>query len=153
MFRRGDNHPRAIIKKTKINGKGKVVNAKLHLYKAGDNTRDDIILFEPNPNPRNKGTPGAFYKAIKNDDPANMYRNPETDKWKISRDGKRKMRQRVRERDKERKKQERQRKLNQKKKQAYQSGAQKLRLPRLCKVIKSLFHHKNKKRKKKGKEV
>ena len=72
--------------------------------------------------------------------------------WEVPKDGIDKMVVRMKEKEAEEIQQERRRKENKKKKQAYQSGALKPRLPRLCKHmcrhIESFFRRKFKRREK-----
>ena len=152
VYRKGDIHPRCMIGKRHRNHETKIVNAKLHLYKKGDEERKDVILFSRNPNPDFKEIPGAFYKSLKNDRRENLVYDSSLMTWEVPKDGIDKMVVRMKEKEAEEIQQEKRRKENKKKKQAYQSGALKPRLPRLCKHmcrhIESFFRRKFKGRKK-----
>lgn len=149
VFYTSDIHPRVMLKKTKVQSRKRTTTAKLHLAKSASEKRKDVVYFYPNPNPKIHKLPGAYYSKLKNDNPNDLIENTELNKWKISSEGKKKMRESLKEKERMRKtmekKKQAKKKQRAKKKQAYPAKDQTPRRLRLCKLIKSLFRKKGKK--------
>lgn len=97
-YKGNERHPRVMIAKKKTEKGKRIVNAKLHLTKDGE-TEDEskFIYFSPNPNPEITDRDGAFYRHIRYDDPNLFVTNDEFKKWKVSKDGRKKMKFRYKE--------------------------------------------------------
>ena len=134
-----------MIRKRKVNGKNKISNAELHQPKDENEARTDVIYFYPNPNPKSKVKKGVFYEEIRHDRRSCLKSSRRFKSWKASDDGFAKMEQG--ELEPTRRGQE-QKENKKRKKQAYRSECTNARTLSLFAFIKSLFHHKNKKRRK-----
>lgn len=141
-YAENDIHPRVMLKKVNLHKKRKITNAKLHLPKSKDEQRSDVTYFYPNPNPAIKDLPGAYYNSLSNDEQTKFQNDSKLRKWKISDDGKAKMRSSLKEKEK-------MRKLLAKKKQARRPGNPKSPLANLLFSIKSHFRRKRKQKIKK----
>lgn len=133
VYKKNESHPRVMISKDRKSRR--ITNAKLHLVKPGEK-REDVIYFSHNPNPLEKEKKGSFYSKLRHDEPNKFYETKELEKWKVPRDGMKKMKARDKA-QKEAAKQYHKKKAMQK--QVPQARRQNTCQRNLCINIKSFF--------------
>lgn len=99
-----DIHPYVMMTKDGVGKNSKGITAKLHGVKAGEKLSSNYIYFDKSPNPTSKAK-GAFYRNLRRKSKEQLFENKYYKGWHVSKDGRRKMKNRWKEQKQSRRKQ------------------------------------------------